>query len=127
MNKRLVIVIALALVALVVAGFLALRSSPHFASERPTLLFFYSPLCSFCKEIMPTVNGIEREYAGRLNVVYVNIDETEGQTTARGYGVIGTPTIVLLDRDGEQTNVLRGTIPAPLIYKAVDELSLIHI
>ena len=71
---------------------------------------------------MPIVNGIEHEYRGQLNVLYVSMDEEEGQTVARGYGVIGTPTILLLDDQGEQINVVRGVVAQVQLEQLVEDL-----
>ena len=68
------------------------------------------------------MDGIRREYRGRLNVVYVSIDRSDGKESAREYGIVGTPTILLLDSEGNQVNVLRGSLPPSLIERAVEDL-----
>jgi len=89
---------------------------------RPTLLFFYSEHCPFCQVLMPKVNDLEQDYRGQLGVIYVSMDEAEGRDIAGEHGVLGTPTILLLDGEGEQFQVLRGSIPTPLIEQAVEDL-----
>jgi thioredoxin-related protein len=68
------------------------------------------------------VDGLKREYRGRLNVVYVSMDQADGKELAKEYGIIGTPTLLLLDSDGNQVNVLRGALPPPLIKQAIADL-----
>ena len=68
------------------------------------------------------MNGIKREYRGRINVVYVSVDRPDGKELAKQYGVVGTPTILLLDGEGNQVNVLRGSLPPPLIERAVKDV-----
>lgn len=68
------------------------------------------------------MDGIKREYRRRLDVVYVSMDEQGGKELAREYGVVGTPTILLLDSEGNQVNVLRGSLVQPLIERAVGDL-----
>jgi thioredoxin-related protein len=68
------------------------------------------------------VDGIKREYRGRLNVVYVDIDRADGKELAREHGVMGTPTLLLLDSEGNQVNVLRGSLPPPVIEQAIEDL-----
>ena len=70
----------------------------------------------------PIVDGIKREYRRRLDVVYVSMDERGGKELAREYGVVGTPTILLLDSEGNQVSVLRGSLAQPLIEQAVEDL-----
>ena len=68
------------------------------------------------------MDGIKREYRGRLNVVYVSLDKPDGKELAKQYGVVGTPTLLFLDSEGNQVNVLRGSFPSPLIEQAVADL-----
>lgn len=68
------------------------------------------------------MDGIKREYRGRLNIVYVDVGRSDGKQLARERGVTGTPTILLLDREGRQVNVLRGSFPPEMIEQAVEEL-----
>ena len=68
------------------------------------------------------MDGIKREYRGQLDVVYVSMDERDGKELAREYGVVGTPTILLLDSEGNQVSVLRGSLAQPLIEQAVEDL-----
>ena len=70
----------------------------------------------------PIVDGIEQKYKRHIDLVYVSVDETDGKELAREYGVMGTPTFLLLDSDGTQVNILRGSLPAPVIEKAIEEL-----
>jgi thioredoxin-related protein len=72
--------------------------------------------------VTPIVDGIKREYRGRLNVVYVSLDKPDGKEVAKQYGVVGTPTLLFLDSEGNQVNVLRGSFPSPLIEQAVVDL-----
>ena len=70
----------------------------------------------------PIVDGIKQKYKRHIDVVYVSVDQPDGKELAREYGVIGTPTLLLLDSEGDQVNVLRGSFPAPLIEQAVEDL-----
>jgi thioredoxin-like negative regulator of GroEL len=69
----------------------------------------------------PIVNGIKREYGRRLNVIYVSIDRPDGKEVAKQYGIVGAPTILLLDGEGNQADVLQGTFPPPLIEQAIKD------
>jgi len=68
------------------------------------------------------VDGLERKYRGQLNVVYVGMDRAKGKELAREYGVMGTPTLLLLDSESNQVNVLRGSLPQPVIEQAIEDL-----
>ena len=68
------------------------------------------------------MNGIKREYRGQLNVVYVSMDQPAGKELAKQHGVVGTPTILLLDGEGDRVSVLQGLIPPSLIEQAIQDL-----
>jgi thioredoxin-related protein len=70
----------------------------------------------------PIVDGIAQKYKRHIDVVYVSVDESEGKELSRQYGVIGTPTFLLLDSEGNEVSVLRGSLPAPLIEQAIEDL-----
>ena len=70
----------------------------------------------------PIVDGLKRKYRGQLNVVYVSMDRTVGKEQAEEYGVIGTPTLLLLDSEGNQVSVLRGSLPPAQIEQAIQDL-----
>ncbi len=68
------------------------------------------------------MDGIKREYRGRLNVVYLDITRARGKEMAKEYGLMGTPTLLLLDSEGNQVNVLRGFLSQSALEQAVDDL-----
>ena len=49
---------------------------------------------------MPVVNGIEQEYAGRLQVVRLDFNDRKNDDAITALGVRGHPTIVLIDKNG---------------------------
>lgn len=119
-RRRAYFVVALVLAVAAVA-YLA-TTSWRIGPGGPTLLYFYSDLCAFCRETTPIIDDLRREYRARLDVTYISIDELEGRIRADEYGVFGTPTILLLSGDGEQVNVLRGSFPAAVIERAIEDL-----
>jgi thioredoxin-related protein len=68
------------------------------------------------------VDGIKRGHRGQLNVVYVDIIQAQGKELAREYGVMGTPTLLLLDSEGNQVNMLRGAVSQSMLELAVEDL-----
>jgi thioredoxin-related protein len=68
------------------------------------------------------VDGIKQKYGRQIQVVYVSMDQQKGKEIAKQYQIVGTPTILLLDRDGARVNILRGSLPPPLIEQAVLDL-----
>ena len=70
----------------------------------------------------PVVNEIEQKYGRQVDVVYAELDQQEGKELARQYGIIGYPTVLLLDSSGERAGLLRGVVPLASLEKLVDDL-----
>ncbi|MGD2177846.1 MAG: thioredoxin family protein [Anaerolineae bacterium] len=104
------------------ATYLAYKAWLASPTDGPALLYFRSDSCAYCKEMTPVVDEIRHKYGRQVDVAYVNMDHDDGKRLAREYGVIGTPTVLLLDSAGVQVNVLRGTLPTPVIEQAVKDL-----
>ena len=62
-------------------------------SDKPVLVDFSAEWCGPCKMIAPLLDDIASDYAGRLKVVKLNIDDN--QKTPASYGIRGIPTLML--------------------------------
>ncbi|BBU69728.1 thioredoxin TrxA [Fluviibacter phosphoraccumulans] len=62
-------------------------------SSEPVLLDFWAEWCGPCKMIAPILDDIAKEYAGKVKIAKINIDENQ-QTPAQ-FGVRGIPTLML--------------------------------
>jgi thioredoxin 2 len=75
----------------------------------PVLVDLWAPGCGPCRMVAPGVERAAVEFAGRLKVVKVNVDEAPG-VSAR-FGVQGIPTLLVL-RLGEPIARQVGALPA---------------
>lgn len=62
-------------------------------AELPVLVDFWAAWCGPCKMIAPVLDEIAEEYAGKLKVVKVDVDENRDAPAK--YGVRGIPTLLV--------------------------------
>lgn len=80
----------------------AARVQASIGQGQPVLLEFQSPYCVACLAAKPTVDRLEAEFAGRLQVIRVNIQEEAGMTLAPLYRFEFTPTFIFFDESGSE-------------------------
>ena len=62
-------------------------------SPLPVLLDYWAEWCGPCKMIAPILDEVAKEYAGKLKVAKINIDQN--QETPAKFGIRGIPTLML--------------------------------
>jgi thioredoxin 1 len=62
-------------------------------SSTPVLVDYWAEWCGPCKMIGPILEDVAKDYAGKLKVAKLNIDEN--QDTPPKYGIRGIPTLML--------------------------------
>jgi len=62
-------------------------------SQQPVLVDYWAEWCGPCKMISPILDEISKEYAGKLKIAKVNIDDN--QATPAKFGIRGIPTLML--------------------------------
>ena len=88
-------------------------------SDVPVLIDFWAPWCGPCKAIAPVVEELAKEYAGRLKVVKMNVDDNP-QTPSR-YGVRGIPNLILF-KGGQVSDQIIGAVPKAQLVKAITQI-----
>jgi thioredoxin 1 len=86
-------------------------------SPVPVLIDFWAEWCMPCKRIAPTVEQLATDYAGKLTVAKMNVDENPDVPTR--LGVRGIPTLMLF-KGGELVDTIVGAVDKDTIRKMVD-------
>ncbi len=62
-------------------------------SDAPVLVDYWAEWCGPCKMIGPILEEVSKDYAGKLTVAKMNVDDN--QATPAKYGIRGIPTLML--------------------------------
>jgi thioredoxin len=80
------------------------RANPEtwiFAGKKPCLVDFYADWCGPCKVTSPILEELSKEYAGKINIYKVNIDQE--RELASLFNVQSIPTFLFCPMEGNPT------------------------
>ncbi len=92
----------------------AVEASAH----TPVLVDFWAPWCAPCRQLMPILDRLAQEYAGRFTLAKVNTDEQK--ELAQQIGIRSLPTVVLF-KDGTAVDHFMGLVPEAQIRQLLDK------
>ena len=82
------------------------------------LVDFWAEWCGPCKALAPVLDTIADEYASKLKIVKVNVDESPN--TPQTYRVRGIPTLIIF-KNGKVVDQLVGNQPKDAIKAVIDK------
>jgi thiol-disulfide isomerase/thioredoxin len=97
--------------------------SDALASGNPTLVEFYAPWCTSCKEAAPSMMRMQAHYQGRVNFVVVNGDDPRNLDLVRLFGVDGIPHLSLISSERKVAGTLVGAVPERVVESSLEALA----
>lgn len=83
------------------------------------LVDFWAEWCMPCKMVAPAVQAIAKDYAGKVKVAKVEVDEA-GETASR-FNVMNIPTLIIF-KDGKEAVRVVGVTPKEELARKLDAL-----
>ena len=87
-------------------------------SDVPVLVDFWADWCGPCKQIGPSLEELSDEYAGKLKIVKVNVDDNPDAPAQ--LGVRGIPALFMF-KGGEVVSNRMGAAPKAALKNWIDE------
>jgi len=88
------------------------------AASLPVLLDLWAPWCGPCRMVSPALERLAHDFAGRIKLVKVNVDQAP--RVAQRFGVQGIPTLLLIDH-GRIVAEQVGAAPEPALRTWLDQ------
>jgi len=82
------------------------------------LIDCWAAWCGPCRMIAPVVNELARDYAGRVTVGKLNVDENP--ETAMSFGIMSIPTLLIM-RKGKEVDRIIGAVPKQFIEEKLQK------
>lgn len=94
-------------------------STDVLGSDKPVLVDYWAEWCGPCKMIAPSLDELATEYAGKLKVTKLNIDENAA--TPRKYGIKGIPTLQIFKAGSMEAQKV-GAVPKSQLKAFIDSV-----
>ena len=83
-------------------------------SDKPVIVDYWAEWCGPCRMVAPVLEEIATEYADKINVVKLNIDENPA--TSQKYGIMAIPTMNVFS-GGEVVKQIVGAKPKSALLR----------
>lgn len=88
-------------------------------SDTPVLVDFWAPWCGPCRAMGPVLDELSKEYAGKVRICKMNVDEN--QVTPRQFNVRAIPTMVLI-KNGQTVDTITGAVSKDALIQVLSKV-----
>ncbi len=89
------------------------------AEGKPLVVDFWATWCGPCRMVGPTIEALAEQYAGKVNVGKVNVDENE-ELPAK-FGIRNIPTVLFI-KNGQVVDKVVGAAARPVFEEKINAL-----
>lgn len=102
-----------------IANYIENPNEWKFLGDKPALIDFYASWCGPCKALAPVLDELAEEYAGRVDIYKVNVDDE--QELASLFRIRSVPTLIFVPMQGSP-QMSSGAPSKAQLKKAMEEL-----
>lgn len=88
-------------------------------ADMPALVDFWAAWCGPCRAIAPVIEELAKDYAGKVKIAKLNVDENA--KTPVKYGIRAIPTLILF-KNGAVVDQITGAVSKAQIENAIKKM-----
>ena len=92
------------------------------ANPQPTVMEFYADWCNSCQSMAADNLALQKQYAGKINFVMLNVDNNKWLPEVDRFSVDGIPHFVFLGADNSISGTAIGAIPRNILTENLEAM-----